>query len=92
MSDSPLRKSPDVVQMDLTNLDFKDYIISARISNEALFGIVSPAWDAAPRGKKEEALKKMILAGKDKGYNKVHLFNNQGQLLASGGENKVEIK
>ncbi|MEZ5428536.1 MAG: hypothetical protein R2747_19985 [Pyrinomonadaceae bacterium] len=92
MGDSPLKKSADVVEFNLADKEFKNYVLSARISNEALFAIASPAWGPAPKEQKEEILMKMVMAGKTNNYKKVHLLDPEGKTLAAATEEKVEIK
>ena len=90
--DARAEGSNNVVQLDMSGLDFKEYVTAARISNEALFVITSPNWTSASKAKKEEVVMKMVSAGQNRGYKKVHVLDNQGVVVAAGTENNIEVK
>ncbi len=89
---TPPKVSADVQQINLENTEFKEFIESARISNETLFAIGAPVWETLPIEKKEEILGKLLVDGKTKNYKKVHLVNKKGLTIGSATQNKIELK
>lgn len=83
--------SAGVIKVNLNDASFKDYIQSARISDQTFFGVTSPAWNLLSREKKEEVLKKIYAAGADKGYKKVHLLDKEGNAAGHASAEKTEI-
>ncbi len=89
---APPKKAENVQEFNLENSEFKDSIKSAKISNETLFAISSPAWETTQNEKKEEILNKLLVKGKERGYKKVHLLNQKGLTVGTATQNKVEVK
>lgn len=83
--------SPGVVKVKLENSVMKDFIQTARISDEAFFGITLAAWENLNGEQKEDLLKKILEAGPEKGFNKVHLINPGGKSVGFASVEKVEI-
>ena len=77
--------------MNLENSTLKDFIQTARISEDTFYGIVLPTWDGMTREKKEEFLSKVLVIGTEKGFMKVNLINKQGQTVAFAAPGKIEI-
>jgi hypothetical protein len=86
-----IKPSPSVKKVNLENSEFKDFIDTARISNEGFFGITTPAWESMAREKREEMLKKLLSVGAEKKYKKVHLINGGGKSVGFASAEKVEI-
>jgi hypothetical protein len=84
--------SPDVQKVNLENSSFKDYLQSARIHEELLIGIVTDNWNAADEEKKQEVLGKLLNAGKEKGFKKVHLLNREGVSVGYATETEIVVK
>lgn len=77
----PKASDKDVVALEMNGYYFKDYLRVAKISNETLIGVISPAWNAADEEKKQEILKDLLTIGKDKGFRSVRLLSNEGITL-----------
>lgn len=91
--DPPKSPSPtDVVQIDMAQTEFTEYIQTAKINNEALFAIVKPGWQQLPKAEQETIVKKMVLFGKTKGFTQIHLLNKDGATIGSGSVERVVIK
>lgn len=83
--------SPDVQKVNLENSTFKDYLQTARINQELLIGIVTENWKNASEEKKQEVLGKLINAGKEKGFKKVHLLNREGVTVGHATETEIVV-
>lgn len=83
--------SPSVQKVNLENSAFKDYVQTARINQETFIGVVSPAWDVVNDDKKTEMLNKLLSVGKEKGFNKIHLLNNQGETVGYATEAEIKV-
>jgi hypothetical protein len=89
---SPVKIVDDVKTMGMENTPFKEYIESARMNNGTLFAISTPSWEKLPREKKTELLTKILADGSNKGYDKVHLFDQNSVTIGFATENQVEVK
>ncbi len=85
------KTSPDVIKVNLENSMMKDYIQTARINDETFFGITLDTWENMNGEKKQEFLKKILEAGSEKGFKKVHLINQNGKSVGYASVEKVEI-
>lgn len=85
------RASPSVQKVNLENSAYKDYMQTARINQETFIGVVSPAWDVINEDKKLEMLGKLMSIGKEKGFTKVHLLNNQGETVGYATESESKV-
>ncbi|HLM03112.1 MAG TPA: hypothetical protein VK400_18820, partial [Pyrinomonadaceae bacterium] len=83
--------SPSVQKVNLENSAFKDYVQAARISQETFIGVVAPAWDVVNDDKKTEMLGKLLNVGREKGFNKIHLLNNQGETVGYATEAEIKV-
>jgi hypothetical protein len=88
---SQQRSSPSVQKVNLENSAFKDYLQAARINQETLIGVVTPAWDAINEDKKLEMLGKLMNVGREKGFSKVHLLNQQGKTVGYATESESKV-
>ncbi|HEX8736740.1 MAG TPA: hypothetical protein VF721_15520 [Pyrinomonadaceae bacterium] len=88
---STKRASPSVQKVNIENSAFKDYLQTARINQETFIGVVNPAWDVINEDKKQEILGKLLNVGKEKGFTKVHLLNNQGETVGYATEAETKV-
>ncbi|HEY0459189.1 MAG TPA: hypothetical protein VGC97_08525 [Pyrinomonadaceae bacterium] len=86
-----IKPSPSVKKVNFENSDFKDYIQTARLSEETLFGITTAAWENMNGEKKQEMLRKLLLIGTEKNFKKVHLINSNGKSVGFASPDKVEV-
>jgi hypothetical protein len=89
--EAPVAVATDIKKVNLENSSLKDFLKSARISGETFYGITLPSWDVLTNAEKEEALKKIISFGADKGFAKVHLLDKDGKTLGFASAEKVEV-
>jgi hypothetical protein len=88
---SHYKASSNVQKVNLENSFFKDYLTTARISQEIFIGVVNPAWADMSKERKEEVLGKLINVGKEKGYGKVHLLNQEGETVGQATADDVRV-
>jgi hypothetical protein len=88
---SHYKPSSTVQKVNLENSFFKDYLQTARISQEIFIGVVNPAWQEMNKERKEEVLGKLMNVGKEKGYNKVHLLNQEGETVGQATGDEVRV-
>lgn len=88
---SQYKPSTNVQKVSLENSFFKDYLQTARISQEIFIGVVNPAWKDMSKERKEEVLGKLLDVGKEKGYNKVHLLNQEGETVGQATADDVRV-
>jgi len=86
-----IKPSPSVKKINLENSEFKDYIQTARITDETFFGITTDAWENMNGEKKEEMLRKLLSVGVEKSYKKVHLINSNGKSVGFASAEKAEV-
>lgn len=86
-----IKPSPSVKKANLENSEFKDYIQTARITDETFFGITTDAWENMNGEKKEEMLRKLLSVGVEKSYKKVHLINSNGKSVGFASAEKAEV-
>lgn len=80
-----------VKKVNLESSDFKDFIQTARISEDTFYGITTAAWESLNTEKKEQILKKLQSIGSDKNYKKVHLINPGGKSVGYASVEKAEV-
>ncbi|MEZ5347158.1 MAG: hypothetical protein R2681_16545 [Pyrinomonadaceae bacterium] len=86
-----IKQSEDGAVVNLDRSSFSNYIESARIKQDVFIGVTTSAWDNLPYAKKEELLKKIQLAGADRGYTQVQLSNNKGESRGFGSESGINV-
>ncbi|HSK74249.1 MAG TPA: hypothetical protein VK892_21295, partial [Pyrinomonadaceae bacterium] len=82
--------STKVKRVNLENSSLKEFINTARISDQTFYGVVSASWNNLTQEKKEEILRKMLILGKEKGFSNVHLLDSQGKRVGFATPQKVE--
>lgn len=85
------KSSPNVQKVNMENSAFKDYLQVARINEETFIGVVTPNWNSINEDKKQEILTNLLNAGKEKGFNKVHLLNQEGLTVGFANEDEVKV-
>lgn len=88
---SQQRASQSVQKVNIDNSFFKDYLQTARISDETFIGVVNPAWEGTNEDKKQEILGKLLNVGKEKGFSRVHLLNVKGETVGYASPNETKV-
>ncbi|MFT3744624.1 MAG: hypothetical protein QM785_10075 [Pyrinomonadaceae bacterium] len=70
---------------------YRDYVESARVSNETLYGLLLPNWENLSKEKKQEILQKIYQDGKGKGYTQVNLINKDGKPAGFASATRLDI-
>lgn len=70
---------------------YRDYVESARVSNETLYGLLLPTWENLSKEKKQEILQKLYQDGKSKGYSQVNLINKDGKPAGFASATRFDI-
>ena len=70
---------------------YREYVDSARVSNETLYGLLLPTWDNLSKEKKQEILQKMFQDGRAKGYTQVNLINKDGKPAGFASATRLDI-
>lgn len=86
-----IKPSTNVKKVNLENSEFKDFIQTARISEDTFYGVTTSAWESVNSEKKEQMLKKLLTVGAEKNYKKVHLINSGGRSVGFASADKVEV-
>ena len=76
---------------DLKDPELKEFVKTARLSNDMLYVVTNPAYDALAREQQEDYLRKLQSAGADKGYIKVSILNAKGKNVAYASPDKIQI-
>lgn len=83
--------SNNVKTVNLDNSSLKTFIQTARISENAFYGVTTPAWEGLSNEKKEETLAQLLTLGSEKGFLKVHLIDKQGKAVGTASKEKIEV-
>jgi hypothetical protein len=86
-----IKASPSVKKVNLDNSSLKEFLQTARISDEIFYGITEASWENMNGEKKEELLKKILSIGGEKGFKKVHLLNPAGKTVGYASAEKTEV-
>jgi hypothetical protein len=86
-----IKPSAAVKKVNLENSSLKEYLQTARISNDTFYGITQEPWETMNGEKKEELLKKIFAIGDEKGFKKVHLINVKGHTVGYASAERVEV-
>ncbi len=62
---------------------------SAKLKNETLIGIVSDEWAQASENERLEDLKKLLSAGKEKGFTNILLINRSGEFVGRASADSI---
>lgn len=77
--------------VQLEDASYAEYITTAKVSGETLYGMLSPSWETLPKEKRQELLQKIYQAGKDKGYTQVNLIRKDGKVGAFASATRLDI-
>ncbi len=80
-----------VKQVNLERSFLNDHIHEARISQDTFFAISKPSWNLLEKGEKENFLRKIRSLGKDKDFKKVMIIDEQGKVVASAGQESIDV-
>ncbi len=82
----------EVRGMQISDPVYKDYVTTARISDDTFYGVLLPTWNSLSHEKKEEIVTHIFMQGKEHGYKKVNLIGNDGKAEAFVSANRIEIR
>ena len=68
-----------------------EHLRSAKVSQEILYGMVKPSWDALPKEKRQEYVQKILSACKDYNCTQVNLLNKDGKVAAYASATRLDI-
>jgi hypothetical protein len=80
-----------VVRVDLEPGTFAEYIKTGKVSGDTFYGLLQPAWDSLPKDKRQDFLKKVLEAGKEKGYRQVTLIDKEGKNVGFASDSRIEV-
>lgn len=83
--------SKDVKVVNLDNSSLKQYVNSAKISEDTLFAITNDEWSKMSYGDKEQVIKKFLQTGTEKGFKSVHFLNTKGDSVAFASDGSINI-
>ena len=70
----------------------RDNLKTASLSGKMLFGVTKPEWKTLPEEGKKEFLQKVMAAGDERGFDKIHLIDEQGNTVAYADKSRPEDK
>jgi hypothetical protein len=68
-----------------------EYLTTARVNNNAFYGIVTAKWNSLAEDNKKKVLEQLVSAGKEKGFTEVALINSDGKVIGRGSEKGVNL-
>jgi hypothetical protein len=68
-----------------------EFLMAARVSNNAFYGVVTTKWNALTEDGKKKVIDQLISAGKEKGYSQVALLNTDGKLIGRASEKGTNL-
>jgi hypothetical protein len=80
-----------VLRVDLDPGTFAEFIKTGKVSGDTFYGLLQPAWDSLPKDKRQDFLKKVLEAGKEKGYRQVTLIDKDGKNAGFASDSRVEV-
>ncbi len=81
----------NVEVFDIENTEFKEYLKVAKISNQVMFGVVTDKWNNLSEAERRTIVDRMLDVGRQRGFDKVYLLNNNGLAVASASGNNIEV-
>lgn len=84
-----MEASPNVQTLDVENTALKPYLKTAKVHEGTFYGFTEPNWNMLSTEKKQEVLKMVLAAGKEKGYKKVQFMNSEGRKNGYASEEKL---
>jgi hypothetical protein len=86
-----LKTAPNVRKVILEGTPFREYFKEARVNRETYFAISEAAWEKLSNEVKEDVLKKLIAEGTNGGYNRIHVLNGEGKMVAFASEKQINL-
>ena len=84
-------ENPDVKVVNLENSSLNNFIQAARINKDTFYAVTLSSWDSITKAQKEELLKKILMVGNEKGFDKVLLINQKGKSAGYASSDKIEV-
>lgn len=88
MTGSQVSVAPEV---GLENSGLSEYLSKAKSSSETMYGVVRPSWNTMDEQQKLDFVRKAQAFADTKGLRRVNLLNEQGQSVAYGRGERVEL-
>ncbi len=80
-----------VVNVELEGSILNEHIKVGKVSGEIFYGQLLPTWDALSKEKRQDYLKKVYLAGAEKGYKQVNLISKDGRVAAYASPTNLDV-
>lgn len=80
-----------VRSIEIDDPSYKDFVGTARVSGNTLYGMLLPTWESLSKEKKEEILVKLYQGGKEKGYSRVTLVNKDGKQVGYASASRIDV-
>lgn len=88
---NPQPISTKVQKVNLENSVFKDYLVAARINEQTFVGVVAANWADMSAEKKQEILGNLLTVGREKGFAKVLLLDQEGITVGHASESEIIV-
>ena len=79
------------VQTVVLDSVMSEHISTARISSGMFYGLLSPSWELLTKEKREEFVKKVLEAGRSKGFEQVTLLGKEGKVAAYANATRIDV-
>jgi len=83
--------SDSVRSLNIDNPDLKKFIKTSKLSGPMLYAVVTPAFEEMSVEVQRDFLKDLYQYGRQKGYSKVTLVNEQGRNIAFADDGRLEV-
>lgn len=87
-----LQMSPTVKKVELEGKSYKEFIQTARISDNTFYGVTLPGWDSLPEEKRTGEINKILQDTRSSAVKTIHLLNQKGKTVAFATPEKIEFK
>lgn len=87
-----LQMSPTVKKIELEGKTYKEFIQTARISDNIFYGVTLPSWETLSEEKRTAEINKIFEDTKNKSVKTIHLLNQKGKTVAFATPEKIEFK
>lgn len=77
--------------IQLADPDLQKHIRLARSSNETLYGVAQPTWEAQSQDEQKELLKKALDFAQKMNMKRVNILNNKGRTIGYAAQDKIEV-
>lgn len=78
-------------EVDITATGLQEHLKTVRATNETLYAVTQPSWDALSEEDKKQFLRKVLDFAQTKGYKKVNLLNYRARTVAFATGDRLEL-